>query len=169
MSTKSSDQIFMIPYLFQQIDRSFTYDLLYADVEMSADEFREFIKDYRPVAKSFSSSESDIYRGIYNGRLSWLKSFELCTLAILNSAAKDIVCSLSYEKEVYRFIRYKSETDPELKKYFIDLLVCIKTPTHMNILSQDAQGIQLKEFVKRSTPLTLARYAPKFICITAPP
>lgn len=152
-------QQYMVPFLFQQsVSKKFdNMNLFYYDEEWSPvrqgrsgrhASFQDQFPNLQQVEKN-STSQSIVYRGTHKGRRVFVKSFVCGRSPAEFNALRDSVKALSYEKEVYRYIRHVSETDDEVRRHFIQMLFCAKDDVNgvAYIFSQDAGGKSLHEYL----------------------
>lgn len=127
----------------------YRFDLCYADLYLqNASEFRQLFSQNMVRIDKNSASPTHIFTTSYMGRPIYIKQFEqlLCNGGKqIQDAINPDVYQLYYEKEVYRYIRQRSIKDTELRKHFLQLLVCISLPTTFVICSQDVQGVSLRD------------------------
>jgi hypothetical protein len=154
-------QQYMVPFLFQQsINKKYTgLDLYYYDkvwfpvVQNRLQRGRSFQEQYKDLYKfqKSSASQSVVYRGTYKGRSVFVKSFESGTTPEAFRQLSDDIQTLSYEKEVYRKIRYVAETNSEVRRHFINMLFCVKDATNgiAYIFSQDSGGRSLTDYITK--------------------
>lgn len=148
----------MVPFLFQQgIDKKFKgLDLFYYDEiwETPVAKQKPFFQQEFPELKSIvkdSASPTVIYKGLYNGRRVFVKSFECGSTEQEFHLLKNNMKSVSYEKEVYRYIRSIAEKDNAVRRHFINMLFCAKDKNlgRAYIFSQDSGGISVYDFMDK--------------------
>lgn len=160
-----SPQQHSVPFLFQQdIDKRFSgidlfyYDEVWETTRQNIQAKKYFFQQQFPELKQIqkdSASPTIIYRGVYKGRDVYVKSFYCGTDEQQFDHLDNDEKRLSYEKEVYRYIRSIAEKDDEVRKHFINMLLCAKDKGlgMAYILSQDSGGKPLNDYMNNSMTL----------------
>lgn len=146
----------MVPFLFQQdIDKKFRrLDLFYYDEiwGSTVTKPKSFFQQEFPGLKSIdknSASPTVVYKGLYKGRKIFVKSFECGPTEQQFQHLDNNMKRISYEKEVYRYIRAIAEKDNEVRRHFINMLFCAKDKDlgRAYIFSQDSGGMSVYDFM----------------------
>lgn len=150
----------MIPFLFQQNVQKrfkgvnlFYYDETWRTPQQKTKQKSSFFQQYFPELKQItkeSASPTIVYRGMYKGRSIYVKSFRCGVDEKQFESLPNSYQRLSYEKEVYRYIRSVAEKDDEIRKHFINMLLCARDDTigWAYIFSQDSGGKTLNDYMK---------------------
>lgn len=134
----SQSQSYFVPFYFRQLQlENYIYDPLFYDI-IQSDFILDNIDHLEYLSQNVSSSLSNIYKGIFEGRNVFIKEFKADNKVLI------------YEKEIYRYIRYFQKKDSEIEKYFINLLICVfDNQRHTSyIISQDVRGQSLEKMKK---------------------
>lgn len=115
--------------LFSGIDKSFeTFDSNYYDKVWDRNGFAQQREEESHIRKidlllnyvltlekqTKGSSDTIIYKGSVENKNFYVKAYDLENVGLI------------YEKEVLRYIRAKAQSDVNIRKHFIDMLLCIK-------------------------------------------
>lgn len=160
----SQQQDYFVPFLFQQdINKKFTgidlfyYDEVWNPPRQAQNQINSFFQKQFSQLKQIqkkSASPTIVYRGLYKGRKIYVKSFK-CGKdkeeLFKKLEVKEQI--LSYEKEVYRYIRSVADKNDEIRQHFIQMLFCAKDATNGRayIFSQDSGGKPLYYYLFNNT------------------